>query len=78
MIETPNETALAKVAIGALDYLVDGNILSPYYRCYVITTAGQIWDVNCAAFTCTQGRLRDLWVNSFASFTKREITTPLY
>lgn len=67
------EKALARIHIGELQYEKIDNILSPYYDCFVITTAGQIWDIKYVlAFNCTKDRIQEVWNTERERFTKRQ------
>jgi hypothetical protein len=72
MSNETEEKALSRIHIGELDYETDGNILNPFYPCYVVTTSGQLWDIMCQAFTCTENRIREVWNTDRSRFTKRE------
>lgn len=72
------EKALARIHIGELISIpTPPNGITPFYRCYVVTTAGQIWDADILGFGISKDRVRLLWNTARNIFTKREITTPL-
>ena len=71
------EKALARIQIQPLEYYSEDNILDPYHPCYVITTAGQIWDVNMSPWGLDKEKVKTAWNTKREKFRKREITTPI-
>lgn len=73
------EKALARIHIGELDSIsipgTDEKVAMPFYHCYVVTTAGQIWDAQIQAFGCTKEYVKTLWNSDRSQFKKREFTT---
>lgn len=70
---------LSQIKIGELDYTKEERdgcvILTPFFRCYVITTAGQIWDIEAFAFTCSEDSLAEAWADEavrYEHFKQRE------
>jgi len=62
---------LAKIGIGEIELNVDGNIIKPFRRCYIITTAGQIWDIVVDAFGANNTNLDALWRLKREAWVKR-------
>jgi hypothetical protein len=67
------EKSLAKWKVGDVQYETHGNILTPFRDCYVVTTAGQIWDIRCLAFSCDESHLLELWATDRSHFRKRSL-----
>ncbi len=63
---------LADIRVGEIEMNIDGNIINPWRKCLIVTTAGQIWDINIDAFGATHNNIAALWKLKRESFTKRD------